>query len=70
LTALEVSNRKVGFDKAYQRLIFLLEARAKELWGVARRKSKRKQQLARKEERPFNQGLVTPYRPEAIVIYA
>lgn len=49
----------------HQRPSFLLEARAREFWVVAKRKLERKQMLAGNEEQPPNRGLVTAQRPEA-----
>jgi len=63
---------KVESRKINQCLIVLLEARAREFLGVARRESKRKQEPAAtlcSQGRPPNRGSVTPNRPEAVVIY-
>lgn len=52
-----------------QRSSVLLEARARELACVAKRKLKRKQAHAGNEVRPMKMGSVTHARPEADVIY-
>ena len=72
LTFLEETFGNGRIDRKYQCPIVLLESRAKELLGVARRKSKRKRVPAAcltREGRRDNSRLVTPSRPEAMVIY-
>ena len=58
---------RAGAKHLNQRFSVLLEARARELTGVAKRKLKRKQLHASDEVQPMKMGSVTPVRPEADV---